>query len=160
MSTQQLFFCGCMSLIALQACLRHLNSARWRKHAVAPAGISANKIILCTQTRFLICFGSPNFPLRTSSFFLLFVFMCNSLAFHLHLSRFSVFGFHICSFRLLSVCLFICLLVCCVLFYVFVLFCLCFIMSFCIPFSHCQEKKGNRGTILEKLHKGGNHEND
>ena len=117
------------------------------------------QIILCTQTRLLIRFGSPNFPLRTSILF----FCCSSLCVTLWLFtsiyldfRFLVFIFvHFASS--VFVCLFVCLFA---VFYFTCLFCLCFIMSFCIPFSHCQEKKGNRGTILEKLHKGGNHEND
>ena len=81
------------------------------------------QIILCTQTRFLIRFGSPNFPLRTSICFCCFrSSSCVSLWLFTSIYldyRFLIFIF--VYIRLLSVCLFICLFVCCVLFYVFVL---------------------------------------
>ena len=117
------------------------------------------QIILCTQTRLLIRFGSPNFPLRPSSF------CCSSLCVTLWFFtsicldfRFLVFIFvHFASS--LFVCLFVCLFA---MFYFTCLFCFVCVSlcHFVFHFHIVKRKKRNRGTILEKLHKGGNHEND
>ena len=103
------------------------------------------QIILCTQTRLQIRFGSPNFPLKTSSF------CCSSLCVTLWLFtsiyldfRFLVFIFvHFASS--VFVCLFVCLFA---MFYFTCLFCfVLFVFHYVILYSIftlSREKKEQR----------------